>query len=96
MNLAGSGPTDLRRALPRARIDVRAAAEAVTPLVDDVARRGYPAVREATLRFDGVDVAEPRVAEEALREAWKASTPSPGGAGGVHPPRAHRARGAAP
>jgi histidinol dehydrogenase len=69
VNLAGSGPTDLRRALPRARIDVRAAAEAVTPLVDDVARRGYPAVREATLRFDGVDVAQPRVAEAALREA---------------------------
>ena len=68
-------PTDLRRALPRARIDVRAAAEAVTPLVDDVARRGYPAVREATLRFDGVDVAEPRVAEEALREALEGLDP---------------------
>jgi histidinol dehydrogenase len=41
----------------------------VTPIVNGVAERGYPAAREATLRFDGVDVPEPRVPAEALREA---------------------------
>jgi histidinol dehydrogenase len=48
----------------------------VTPLVDDVAARGYPAVREATLRFDGVDVPEPRVPARALAEALTALDPA--------------------
>jgi histidinol dehydrogenase len=48
----------------------------VTPLVDDVAARGYPAVREATLRFDGVDVPEPRVPATALAEALTALDPA--------------------
>ncbi|MDT4913076.1 MAG: histidinol dehydrogenase [Pseudonocardiales bacterium] len=60
---------DLRRVLPRARVDVHAALEVVTPLVEDVAARGYPAVREATLRFDGVDVPDPRVPAGALQDA---------------------------
>jgi histidinol dehydrogenase len=62
VDLTAAGSADLRRALPRARVDVHAAVDAVTPLVEDVATRGYPAAREATLRFDGVDVPEPRVA----------------------------------
>jgi histidinol dehydrogenase len=37
--------------------------------VSAVAERGYPAAREATLRFDGVDVAEPRVPAQALADA---------------------------
>ena len=49
---------------------------AVTPLVEDVAARGYPAVREATLRFDGVDVPEPRVPAAALAEALDALDPA--------------------
>jgi len=60
---------DLRRVLPRAVVDVHAALEAVTPVVTAVAERGYPAAREATLRFDGVDVAEPRVAAQALTDS---------------------------
>jgi histidinol dehydrogenase len=60
---------DLRRVLPRAVVDVHAALDAVTPVVTAVAERGYPAAREATLRFDGVDVAEPRVPARALTEA---------------------------
>jgi histidinol dehydrogenase len=48
---------------------VHAALEAVTPVVEDVAARGYPAARDATLRFDGVDVAEPRVPADALQAA---------------------------
>jgi histidinol dehydrogenase len=60
---------DLRRVLPRAVVDVHAALDAVTPVVTAVAERGYPAAREATLRFDGVDVAEPRVAAQAMADA---------------------------
>lgn len=70
MDLTAAGGTDdLRRALPRARVDVQSALDAVTPLVEDVARRGYPAVRAATLKFDGVDVAQPLVAAGALDKA---------------------------
>jgi histidinol dehydrogenase len=70
-----SGSADLRRVLPRAAVDVHAALEAVTPVVEDVAARGYPAARDATLRFDGVDVAEPRVPADALQAALVALDP---------------------
>ena len=66
IDLTAAAPADLRRALPRAAVDVQAALATVTPLVEDVAARGYPAAREATLRFDGVDVPEPRVPAAAL------------------------------
>ncbi len=76
LDLTAAGSADLRRALPRARVDVRAALDAVTPLVEDVAARGYPAVREATLRFDGVDVPEPRVPATALAAALDTLDPA--------------------
>jgi len=60
---------DPRRALPRARVDVTAAVETVRPVVEGVRTRGYAAAREATLRFDGVDVAAPRVPADALAAA---------------------------
>jgi histidinol dehydrogenase len=60
---------DPRRVLPRARVDVHTALDVVTPIVADVEARGYAAVREATQRFDGVDVASPRVAADALSAA---------------------------
>ena len=60
---------DLRRALPRARLDVAAAMDTVRPVVEGVRARGYAAAREATLRFDGVDVAAPRVPAAALAAA---------------------------
>jgi histidinol dehydrogenase len=60
---------DPRRALPRALVDVTAALETVRPLVEGVRTRGYAAAREATLRFDGVDVAAPRVPADALTAA---------------------------
>jgi histidinol dehydrogenase len=66
----------LCRLLPRAAVDVRAALESVAPLVEAVATRGYPAVREATLRFDGVDVAEPRVPGSALGAAMAGLDPA--------------------
>ncbi|WP_375503759.1 histidinol dehydrogenase [uncultured Jatrophihabitans sp.] len=76
LDLTTAATADLRRALPRARVDVQAALQAVTPLVEDVAARGYPAVRDATLRFDGVDVPEPRVPADALRAALERLDPA--------------------
>src|SRR4051812_23616897 len=76
VDLTSAGSADLRRALPRARVDVHAAVDAVTPLVEDVAGRGYPAAREATLRFDGVDVPEPRVAASELSGALENLDPA--------------------
>ena len=62
IDLRGRAPGQLTRAalagvLPRAATDVEAAAALVRPVCDDVRRRGAPAVREYTLRFDGVDLA---------------------------------------
>ncbi len=50
-------------------MDVEAAIVAIAPIVEGVRERGYAAAREATLRFDGVDVAEPRVPAAALTRA---------------------------
>ena len=72
---AVAGVASLRQRLPRAALDVRAATAAIAPVVDDIAARGYPAAREATLRFDGVDVADPRVPAAALTPPWRRSTP---------------------
>jgi histidinol dehydrogenase len=65
----------LRRALPRAKVDVGEALAAVTPLVEAVAEQGYPAARAATLRFDGVDVADPRVPKAAFAQALEQVDP---------------------
>ena len=76
LDLTSAVPADLRRVLPRAAVDVRAAVGAVTPVVEAVAARGYPAAREATARFDGVDVPAPRVPAAALAEALDALDPA--------------------
>lgn len=76
LDLTADRSTDFRRVLPRARVDVREALAAVTPVVEAVAERGYAAAREATLRFDGVDVAEPRVPADALTAALDALDPA--------------------
>ncbi len=68
IDLTGSD-VDLRRVLPRARVDVHTALAVVRPIVEAVEARGYAAAREATLRFDGVDVPDPRVPPDALRKA---------------------------
>jgi len=60
-------PGELRR-----RVDLLHYVEKVKPIVEDVRRRGYEAVREYTLRFDGVDVEDPRVPREVLEEAYAA------------------------
>ena len=67
---------DLRQVLPRAHVDIGAAVGAVAPIVSDVQVRGYPAVRDATLRFDGLDVPVARVPPTALAEALAALDPT--------------------
>src|SRR4051794_139241 len=80
IDLTETGAGELRRVLPRASVDVSAALAAVGPVVEAVAARGYAAVREATLRFDGVDVAEPRVPATALARALEELDPEVRGA----------------
>ncbi len=74
IDLTGSS-ADLRAVLPRARVDVNAAVAVVEPIVAGVAAHGYAAAREATLRFDGVDVPEPRVPAAELSQALERLDP---------------------
>jgi histidinol dehydrogenase len=60
---------ELAAALPRAELDVAAAAEAVRPVVEDVAARGAEAVLEASERFDGIRPDHLRVPAGALERA---------------------------
>ncbi len=74
IDLRGSSAAQLSReklapVLPRAELDVEAAIEKVRPICDDVRHRGAAAVREYTLRFDGVDLASTRVPAAALAGA---------------------------
>jgi histidinol dehydrogenase len=71
-----AGARALRRVLPRAAVDVDAAVGTVTPIVHAVRARGYAAVREATERFDGVDVPDPRVPAQALADALAGLDPA--------------------
>src|SRR5260370_2309475 len=74
IDVRGRAPQALTRAslgdvLPRAVLDVAAAAEQVRPVCEDVRRRGAAAVREHTRRFDGVELASTRVPAHALDDA---------------------------
>ncbi len=74
-----SSPTSaraLRRVLPRAAVDVNAALAAVTPIVEQVREHGYAAARRFTEQFDGVDVANPRVPVETIRQALDTLDPA--------------------
>jgi histidinol dehydrogenase len=66
---------DPRGLLPRARLDVSAAVERIRPLVEAVAAAGFPAIQEATRRFDGVTIERLRVPAEAIAEAGRALEP---------------------
>jgi len=59
----------LHAVLPRAGVDVESAVAAVRPIVAAVRERGAAAVREATARFDGVDLDTLRVPPAALATA---------------------------
>jgi histidinol dehydrogenase len=74
VDLRGKAPASLpagqlNALLPRAALDVAAAAEKVRPICEDVRLRGSAAVREHTARFDGVDLVSTRVPEAALSSA---------------------------
>jgi histidinol dehydrogenase len=66
---------NLAGVLPRATLDVEAAVEKVRPICEDVRKRGAAAVREHTIRFDGVDLATTRVPAPALADALAALDP---------------------
>lgn len=74
IDLTGS-TADPRSLLPRADLDVTAAVEAVRPLVEAVREHGADAIREATRRFDGVDLDRLRVPAHALTAAGEALDP---------------------
>ncbi|WP_433550856.1 histidinol dehydrogenase [Micromonospora zamorensis] len=63
------GLGDPRRLLPRAQLDVSVAVERIRPLVEAVREHGYPAIREASERFDGISPEALRVPVEAITEA---------------------------
>ncbi|HJB10146.1 MAG TPA: histidinol dehydrogenase [Candidatus Brachybacterium merdavium] len=68
--------SELTAALPRAELDVEAAAQTVRPLVEDVAVRGAAAVLDASERFDGVRPEHLRVPAEALQKALEELDPA--------------------
>jgi histidinol dehydrogenase len=81
IDLRERGPADLSRAsltgvLPRATLDVAAAAEQIRPVCEDVRRRGAAAVREYTARFDGVDLESTRVPQDAVDAALRDLDPA--------------------
>jgi histidinol dehydrogenase len=77
LDLRGSHPdrVSLQGLLPRAAVDVAAAAHAVEPIVADVRARGVDALVDATARFDGVRTREIRVSPAELSSALAALDP---------------------
>jgi histidinol dehydrogenase len=71
-----SGSDDPRRLLPRAELDVTTAIEAVRPIVESVKLHGASAVREATRRFDSVELAALRVPHAEIDRAVEKLDPS--------------------
>jgi histidinol dehydrogenase len=61
--------------LPRAALDVDHAVTLVRPVTEDVRVRGGAAVREYTLRFDGIDLERTRVPQAAIDDALAALDP---------------------
>ncbi|GAB7047352.1 histidinol dehydrogenase [Catenuloplanes indicus] len=64
-----------RGLLPRAQLDVSVATETIRPLVEAVREHGFPAIREATERFDGVRLERLRVPAEAIAASLSALEP---------------------
>jgi histidinol dehydrogenase len=69
LDLTAGLPGDLSTVLPRADLDVEHAADVVRPVLEAVRASGDSAVREATRRFDGIDVGELRVPAAAFAKA---------------------------
>lgn len=68
-------PADLRRSLDRARPVAGEVTEAVRSIIDDVRRRGDPALRELTERFDGCRLGDLRVPAGEIRVALDETDP---------------------
>ena len=64
-----AGSVDYRSAVPRAELDVEAAAHLVRPVVEAVRDRGLEAVLEYTAQFDGVVLEDVAVPPAALARA---------------------------
>jgi histidinol dehydrogenase len=75
IDLRGSGE-DPRHLLPRAAVDVTAVVEQVRPLVDAVAADGFAAIRQATARFDGVELRALRVPADRVAVAVRDLDPA--------------------
>jgi histidinol dehydrogenase len=71
LDLRGDRRGDPRAVLPRARLDVEVAVEAVRPVCEAVRDRGAIAVRELTEAYDDVRLDELRVPAEALVAALR-------------------------
>jgi histidinol dehydrogenase len=69
IDLRGSTPADYREVVPRADVDVDAAVEVVRPICEAVRARGVDAIRELSLRFDGLAPEHLRVPQEVLSAA---------------------------
>src|SRR3954451_12446205 len=76
IDLRGSTPADYRDVIPRAELDVDAAVETVRPICDAVRTRGVEAIRELSLRFDGVVPADLRVPAKAIAGALEELDPA--------------------
>ncbi|MFC7328346.1 histidinol dehydrogenase [Marinactinospora rubrisoli] len=69
-------PADPRDLLPRAAMDVEAAAQQVRPICEDVRHRGVAALVGLTERFDGVRLTDIRVPREAIDSALAGLDPA--------------------
>ncbi|PWD50012.1 histidinol dehydrogenase [Serinibacter arcticus] len=67
---------ELRRAIPRATLDVEAATGAVEPILADVRGRGAAALRDLAERFDGVRPVHVRVPAAELAAALEGLDPT--------------------
>ena len=76
IDLRGRRHHDPLLLLPRAALDVGAAGEQVRPVVEAVRDRGAEAVREATARYDGVQLTDLRVPAAALQQALAGLDPA--------------------
>ncbi|MGK5684561.1 histidinol dehydrogenase [Actinoplanes sp. URMC 104] len=74
IDLRGSS-RDPRGLLPRAQLDVSVAVERIRPVVEAVHQHGFPAIREATERFDGVVLERLRVPAAAIAAAAETLEP---------------------
>jgi histidinol dehydrogenase len=76
LDLRGDRRADPRAVLPRARLDVEVAIDAVRPVCEAVRERGADAVRELTENYDGVRLDALRVPASSLASALRDLDPA--------------------